>query len=208
MAGIGLYGFYYSKATLTGGVLTGYTGVKQAGGAITANFSRQETDTNSLWANNRETETDAQAGSGGTLELTLDRLTADGQSDLFGTTARTATVTVDGEEVDGTGYDDTGAETPNPVGVAFIRQHQEDNNRNIHEAVIYSYVTFTRPEEDAQTIGADGVTWQTPELSGAVSGPSVTGTYPWRKKYRFTTQAAAEQFIADYFAAPTAGGEA
>ena len=51
-----------------------------------------------------------------------------------------------------------------------------------------------------RTIGADGITWQTPQLTGTVSGAVVTGAKPWKKKFVFPSQAAAEQFITDYFA--------
>lgn len=208
MAGIGLYGVYYSKGTLTDGVLTGYQGVQQMGKAISANFTRATTgDDNDLWANNGIAETDGQASSGGELELNLDRLVQQAQEDLFGLTADTKKVTVGGEEITGSGISETGNEIANVVGVAFIRQHQEENDRGIHEAVIYAYVSFTQPDEEAQTIGADGVTWQTPTISGTVSGGAVTGTYPWRQKYRFPTQSAAVAYIQSVFAAPVTPGE-
>lgn len=206
MAGIGLYGVYYSKGTITDGVLSGYTGANTMGKAISASYENAESNDNRLWANNSVAETDASAGAGGTLTLTLDRLLAAAQVDLFGLTSKTATVTVGGDEVEGTGFDDTGAETANAVGVAFIRWKQENNSRAIYEAVIYSYCTFAEPTEEMQTYDGDnGVEWQTPELTATVSGPSVTGTYPWRKRYTFPSQAAAVQFITDYFAAPTQG---
>lgn len=210
MAGIGLYGVYYSKGTITDGVLTGFTGVKEMGKAVSASFEPAESSDNRLWANNSVAETDASAAAGGTLSLTLDRLTADAHVDLFGLTSKTTSVTVGEDTVEGTGYDDTGEEQANAVGVAFIRWKQENNSRQIHEAVIYSYVTFSPPSDEYETYdGDDGVEWQTPELEGAVSGNSVTGTYPWRKRYTFPSQAAAVQFITDYFAAPTAqdGGD-
>ena len=56
------------------------------------------------------------------------------------------------------------------------------------------------PSDEYETLG-ESVEWQTPELEATVSGGSVTGTYPWRKRYRFPSQAAAEQFITGYFAA-------
>lgn len=201
MAGIGLYGVYYSKATITSGVLTGYNGVQTMGKAIEASFEQAEAGDNNLWANNAIAETDGSGAQGGTLTLTLDQLKAAAQADLFGLTQTTATVTVSSTQVTGTGFDYDGNETANVVGVAFIRQHQEQNSRNIHEAIIFSYATFQEPNISAQTIGADGITWQTPELTGTVSGAVVTGAKPWKKKFVFPSQAAAEQFITDYFAA-------
>lgn len=201
MAGIGLYGVWYAKCTMVNGVVTGYGGAKLMGKAISANFAREAADVNALWANNGEAERDAQQAAGGTLTINLDRLIQEAQEDLFGLTAATESVQVGGETVQGTGLNETGNETPAPVGVAFIRQHQENNLRNIHEAVIYACATFTPPDEEAQTIGEDGVTWQTPTIEGSVSGPAATGTYPWRKKFRFPTQAAAEAFITQFFAA-------
>ena len=202
MAGIGLYGVYYSKAVVTGGVLTGYSGVQQMGKAISANFEPGDAGDNNLWANNAIAETDASAAAGGTLTINTDRITDQAYQDLFGLTAATATVTVDGETVTGNGYDYTGNESANPVGVAFIRWKQENNVRTIHEAVIYSYCTFAEPSEEMTTYnGDDGIEWQTPELEATVSGGLTTGTYPWRKKYTFPSQEAAIQFITNYFAA-------
>ena len=203
MAGIGLYGVYYSKATVTDGVLASYNGVKTMGKAISASFEAAEGSDERLWANNTVAETDAGASAGGTLTLTLDKLTNDAYVDLFGLTSKTESVTVGGDSVTGTGYDSTGAEAANAVGVAFIRWRQESNVRTFYEAVIYSYVTFNEPSEEFATYnGVDGVAWQTPELEGAVSGGIVTGALPWRKRYTFPSQAAAVQFITDYFAAP------
>lgn len=191
MAGIGLYGVYYSKAVLTDGILTGYSGIKQMGKAISASFEPVDQGGNPLYANNGIAERDLASGAGGTLELTIDRLTADAQSDLFGLTP----VTEDGAS----GYNYTGDELANPVGVAFIRWKQENNVRTIHEAVIYSYVVFDTPSDEYQTM-EENVEWQTPELSGTVSGGAVTGAKPWCKKFTFSTQEDAIDFITAYFA--------
>lgn len=205
MAYIGLYGVYYSKATLnTDGAIASYTGVKTAGKAIAASFTPNEAGDNSLYANNSIAEKDSASSAGGTLTMTLDRLKEDAITDLFGLTKTTASVTVGSETVTGSGFNYTGNETPNTVGVAFIRQKQEDNDRGHHEAVIYSGVMFKLPSETANTIG-ETIEWQTPEIEGHVL--TNTGTLPWAKKYTFPTQAAAEQFITDYFAAPTPPGE-
>lgn len=201
MAGIGLYGIYYSKATVTDGVLTGYQGVQQMGKAISANFEPADAEDNRLWANNAIAETDGMATSGGTLTVNVDRITNQAHQDLFGLTSETVSVTVGGESVTGTGYDYDGTESANIVGVAFIRWKQELQDRGIYEAVIYSYCSFKEPTEEMTTYDGDnGIEWQTPELEATVSGSTVTGEYPWRKKYTFPTQAAAIQFITDYFA--------
>ena len=94
MAGIGLYGVYYSKATLTSGVPTSYGTVKTMGKAISATFEPAETGGNPLYANNSIAETDAALVAGGTLTLTLDRLTMEARGDLFGLTMTTTTITV------------------------------------------------------------------------------------------------------------------
>lgn len=194
MAGIGLYGIYYSKGTLTDGVLQSYTGVQQMGKAISASFEPVDAGGNPLYANNGIAERDLAATSGGTLELTVDRLSAAAQGDLFGLNLTT--------EDGGQGFNFTGNEVANPVGIAFVRWRQEDNVRTYHEAVIYSYVTFDYPSEEYQTM-EDSVDWQTPTLSGTVSGGAMTGSYPWAKKFTFSTQADAIAFITSYFAAPT-----
>lgn len=196
MAGIGLYGVYYSKATLTNGILTGFGGVETMGKAISASFEPSEADNNPLYANNGIAERDASAGAGGTLTLTLDRLTQDAYADLYGLTKQVTTVS----SVSGTGFDYTGNELSNPVGVAFVRWNQEDNSRAHYEAVIYSYVLFNPPSDEYQTLG-ESVEWQTPEISGTVSGGAVTGTYPWKKVYEFPDQASCISFITSYFAA-------
>ena len=197
MAGIGLYGVYYAKASLTNGVLTGYTGgVKTMGKAISATFDPAEANDNPLYANNGIAERDASGGSGGTLNVTLDQLDRTAMGDLFGLTAATSVVS----GVTGTGFDFTGNELSAPVGVAFVRWNQINNDRANYQAVIFSYVMFSPSSESYQTLG-ESVDWQTPELSGIVSGGAVTGTKPWKKVYDFATQEAAIQFITNYFAA-------
>ena len=200
MAYIGLYGVYYSKATMVGGEVSAYTGLETMGKAISASFEPNDGGENNLYANNGIAETDATGAAGGTLTLTLDHLDADAIADLFGLTKTTESVTVGGTTVTGTGFDYEGNEVANTVGVAFIRQKQENNSRNLHEAVIYSAVTFKFPSEEANTLG-ESVEWQTPEIEGTVT--TNTGTYAWRKAFTFPSQAAAEQFVSDYFAAPT-----
>jgi hypothetical protein len=198
MAYIGLYGVYYSKATLTDGQVDGYSGASTMGKAISATFTPQDSGENNLYANNAIAETDSAAAAGGTLSLTIDRLKADAIADLFGLTKKTESVTVGTTTVSGTGFDYTGNESAATVGVAFIRQKQEDNDRNFHEAIIFSAVTFSYPSDDAQTLG-DSVEWQTPTIEGTITAN--TGALPWCKRYTFPTQAAAEAFIEDYFAA-------
>lgn len=197
MAGIGLYGVYYAKASLTNGVLTGYTGgVKTMGKAISATFDPAEANDNPLYANNGIAERDAAGGAGGTLNVTLDQLDRAAMADLFGLTAATSVVS----GVTGTGFDITGNELSNPVGVGFVRWNQINNSRANFQAVIFSYVMFSPSSESYQTLG-ESIEWQTPELSGIVSGGAVTGTKPWKKVYDFATQEAAIQFITNYFAA-------
>ena len=196
MAGIGLYGVYYAKASLTNGVLTGYGGVKTMGKAISATFDPAEANDNPLYANNGIAERDASGGAGGTLTVTLDQLDRAAMGDLFGLTAATSVVS----GVTGTGYDFTGNELSAPVGVAFVKWNQINNDRSNYQAVIFSYVMFSPSSESYQTLG-ESVEWQTPELSGIVSGGVVTGAKPWKKVYDFATQEAAIQFITNYFAA-------
>jgi len=196
MAGIGLYGVYYSKATLTNGVLTGYSGIETMGKAISATFEPADTNDNPLYANNGVAERDAVGGAGGTLSLTLDRLTEDAYADLFGLTKKTATVGT----VTGSGFDFSGDELANAVGVAFIRWAQEENDRGHYQAVIFSYVMFSPPSDEYQTMG-ESVEWQTPEIEGTVSGGAVTGALPWKKVYDFPDQDSAISFITSYFAA-------
>ena len=195
MAGIGLYGVYYSKATLTNGVLTGYGGVKTMGKAVSATFDPADTADNPLYANNGIAERDASGGAGGTLTVTLDQLDRTAMGDLFGLTAATSVVS----GVTGTGYDFTGNELSAPVGVAFVKWNQINNDRSNYQAVIFSYVMFSPSSESYQTLG-ESVEWQTPELSGIVSGGAVTGAKPWKKVFDFATQEAAIQFITNYFA--------
>ncbi len=201
MAYIGLYGVYYSKATMSAdGNVASYTGLETMGKAISASFEPSEGDTDKLYANNGVAETDGSASAGGTLTLTLDHLGADAIADLFGLSKTTESVTVGGQSVSGTGFDYEGDEIANTVGVAFIRQAQKSNSRAYHEAVIYSAVTFKFPSDEAETLG-ESVEWQTPEIEGTVT--SNTGSLPWCRKFEFPTQAAAIAFITEYFAEPT-----
>lgn len=199
MAGIGLYGVYYSKCTMADGVVTGYGGVETMGKAISASFEPTEGDNNPLYANNAVAENDASSGSGGTLTLTLDRLKQDAAADLFGLTKKTVSVTVDGETVSGTGFDYTGDEQSAPVGVAFIRWNQIEDNREHHEVVLFRRVTFSMPTTEAETLG-ESIEWQTPEISGVVAGKEGDGTNPWYQIYDFPSQAAAEAYITSQFA--------
>ena len=196
MAGIGLYGVYYSKCALSDGVLTGYSGIQTMGKAISASFEPADANDNPLYANNGIAERDAAGGAGGTLNVTLDQLGQAAMADLFGLTAATSVVS----GVTGTGFDFTGNELSAPVGVAFVRWNQINNDRGHYQAVIFSYVMFSPASEDYQTMG-ESVEWQTPELSGIVSGGAVTGALPWKKIFDFATQEAAIQFITNYFAA-------
>lgn len=199
MAGIGLYGVYYAKATITNGVVTGYDTVKTMGKAISANFEPAEAGNNPLYANNSIAETDVSLVAGGTLTLTLDRLKPEAQADLFGLTSKTASVTVGSETAAGNGFEYTGNENAAPVGVAFIRQSQEEQDRNIHDVLIYTYCTFNEPAESFETLG-ESVEWQTPEFEATVSGAAVTSPKPWRVIMRFTSQAAAIEYINQFFA--------
>ena len=203
MAGIGLYGVYYSKAIISDGVVTGYSGVSTMGKAISASFEQAEANDNPLYANNGIAEHDSHAGSGGTLTLTLDRLTQAAAADLYGLTLKTSTVEVASTTVTGTGFDYTGDEQSVTVGVAFIRWCQENDDRNKHEVVIFRNVTFGFPNIDAQTLG-DTIEWQTPEIQGTVIGKEGDGTNPWFLTRVFPSQAAAEQFITNQFAAGAA----
>lgn len=207
MAGIGMYGVYYSKATITNGVVTGYTGgSKMMGKAISATFEPNTPDDNPLFANNGEAENDSSGASGGTLTLTLDRLTQEAAADLYGLTVEDVEVTVGdtpGTKVEGTALKYTGNEQSAPVGVAFIRQNQVDGVRN-HEVILYRRATFSMPADSAQTMG-ESIEWQTPEIEASVMGLEGDGTNAWFEQVIFPTQEAAIAYITNYFAAPTGG---
>lgn len=206
MAGIGMYGVYYSKATITNGVVTGYAGVQTMGKAISASFEPNTPDDNPLYANNAVAENDSSGASGGTLTLTLDRLTQEAAADLYGLTVEDVEVTVGdkpGTQVEGTALKYTGNEQSAPVGVAFIRQNQVDGVRN-HEVILYRRSTFSMPADSAQTMG-ESIEWQTPEIEGTVMGLEGDGTNAWFEQVIFPTQEAAIAYITNYFAAPTGG---
>ena len=206
MAGIGMYGVYYSKATIANGVVTGYAGVKTMGKAISASFEPNTPDDNPLYANNSVAENDSSGASGGTLTLTLDRLTQEAAADLYGLTVEDVEVTVGetpGTQVDGTALKYTGNEQSAPVGVAFIRQNQVDGVRN-HEVILYRRATFSMPADSAQTMG-ESIEWQTPEIEASVMGLEGDGTNAWFEQVIFPTQEAAIAYITNYFAAPTGG---
>ena len=206
MAGIGMYGVYYSKATIANGVVTGYAGVQTMGKAISASFEPSTPDDNPLYANNAVSENDASGASGGTLTLTLDRLTQDAAADLYGLTVEDVEVTVGdtpGTQVEGTALKYTGNEQSAPVGVAFIRQNQVDGVRN-HEVILYRRATFSMPADSAQTLGGS-IEWQTPEIEGTVMGLEGDGTNAWFEQVIFPTQEAAIAYITNYFKAAVGG---
>ena len=195
MAGIGLYGVYYAKATLNDGIVASYGTVKEMGKAISATWEQAEQNANPLYANNGIAERDAAAGGGGTLNLTLDRLKQEAAQDLFGLTGTSTVIS----GVTGTGYDYTGNEISNPVGVGFIKWSQEENDRSHYTALVYAYALFSPPSENFQTMG-ESVEWQTPEISATVSGSTVTGSFPWRAVRDFPDQASAIAYINRFFA--------
>ena len=206
MAGIGMYGVYYSKATIANGVVTGYAGVKTMGKAISASFEPNTPDDNPLYANNAVAENDSSGASGGTLTLTLDRLTQEAAADLYGLTVEEVEVTVGetpGTQVDGTALKYTGNEQSAPVGVAFIRQNQVDGVRN-HEVILYRRATFSMPADSAQTMG-ESIEWQTPEIEASVMGLEGDGTNAWFEQVIFPTQEAAIAYITNYFKAAVGG---
>ena len=194
MAGIGMYGVFYAKATVQNGVVTGYTGgTKMMGKAVSASFEPNTPDDNPLYANNGEAENDSSGASGGTITMTLDRLTLDAAADLYGLQVVETQVTVNGEQATGRGLRYTGMEQSAPVGVAYIRMNQEDGVRK-HEVVLYRRATFSMPSENAQTMG-ESIEWQTPEISGSVMGMEGDGTNPWYETMVFPTQAAAIAYV-------------
>lgn len=207
MAGIGMYGVYYSKASVANGVVTGYAGVQTMGKAISASFEPNTPDDNPLYANNAVAENDSSGASGGTLTLTLDRLTQAAAADLYGLEVEDVSVNVGaspGTPVEGTALKYTGNEQSAPVGVAFIRQNQVDGVRN-HEVVLYRRATFSMPTEEAQTLG-ESIEWQTPEIEASVMGLEGDGTNAWYEQVIFPTQEAAIAYITQYFAAPEDDG--
>lgn len=198
MAGVGLYGVFYAKATVQAGVVTGYTGgTKLMGKAISAEFTPNTTDDNPLYANNGVAENDSSGASGGTITMTLDRMTLDTAADLYGLEVEETTVMVEGQPVTGRGLKYTGTEQSAPVGVAYIRMNQEDGVRN-HEVVLYRRSTFSMPAQSAQTMG-ESIEWQTPEIEGSVMGMEGDGTEPWFQTFVFPSQAAAIAYIESIF---------
>ena len=198
MAGIGLYGVFFKKCVKEEGVTTGYEGtLTMMGKAVNASFEPNTPDENPLYANNGVAENDSSSGSGGTLTMTLDRMTLDVASTLYGTTVQEVSVQVGGETVNGTEIAYKGSEQSVPVGVAYIKLHQEDGIRN-HEVVFYREATFTRPGDEAETMG-ESIEWQTPEVEGIVAGLQGTGDEPWFRQSRWPTQAAAIAYVYSLF---------
>lgn len=198
MAGIGLYGVFYSKCVKTDGVVTGYEGgVKLMGKAISAGFEPNTPDENPLYANNGISENDISTGSGGALTMTLDRMTLETSADLYGTTVKDVSVMVGEESVSGKEIEYKGDETSVPIGAAYIKLQQEDGVRS-HEVVWYREMTMSRPGEDAQTKG-ETIEWQTPEVEATVAGLQGDGTMPWYRASRWPTQESAIAYIHTLF---------
>lgn len=198
MAGIGMYGVYYAKCVKNEGVTNGYSGgVKTLGKAISANFTPNNPEDNPLYANNGVAENDSSSASGGTLDMTLDRLKQDAAADLYGLVVEEVTVNVGGTEVTGQALKYRGNEQSAPVGVGFVRMHQQDGIRK-HEVVLYRSVIFGMPPDGAQTMG-ESIEWQTPEISGTVQGLEGDGSEPWFESVVFPSQEAALEYIYDRF---------
>lgn len=204
MAGIGMYGVYYAKCVKVEGITTGYTGgIKMLGKAISASFEPNNPEENPLYANNGVAENDTSSAAGGTLTLTLDRLKQDAAADLYGIETEEVTVNVGTTEVTGHALKYRGNEQSFPVGVAFVRMHQEDGIRR-HEVVLYRSVTFSMPSTDAQTMG-ESIEWQTPEIEGTVQGLEGEGKDPWFQSVVFPSQEAALEYIYAQFKELTEG---
>ena len=198
MAGIGLYGVFYSKCRKNGGVVSGYDGdVKMMGKAISAGFEPNTPEDNPLYANNGIAENDNSTGSGGGLTMTLDRMTLETAADLYGTEVKDVEVTVGEQTVTGKEIVYKGDEVSAPIGVAYIKMQQEDGER-MHEVVFYREVKMSRPGEDAQTMGGT-LEWQTPEVPGDVDGLQGDGSQPWYRASRWPSQEAAIAYIFTLF---------
>lgn len=206
MAGIGLYGVFYSKCEKTDGVTTGYDGVvKMMGKAVSVSFEPNVPDDNPLYANNAIAENDISAGNGGEITLTLDRMTLETHADLYGTTVEEVTVQVNGQAVNGKEIVYTGLETSTPIGAAYIKLHQEDGAR-AHEVVFYREMSMTRPGDDAETMG-ESIEWQTPEMTATVAGMQGDGANPWYRISRWPTQEAAISYIYQLFGAEASAAQ-
>ena len=198
MAGIGLYGVFYSKCVKENGVTTGYDGaVKMMGKAISASFEPNVPEDNPLYANNGVSENDLSAGSGVDLTMTLDRMTLDTHADLYGSQVSEVTVEVNGEPVTGKEISYKGSEVSTPIGAAYIKLHQESGVRQ-HEVVFYREVTMSRPGDEASTM-KEAIEWQTPEVSATVQGLQGDGSEPWYRASRWPSQEAAIYYIFSLF---------
>lgn len=198
MAGKGLYGVYYKPCVKEGGVVTGYSGTtKMMGNAIQANFAPTTATENPLYANNQKTENDNSSGSGGSLALTLDRLTLDTMAELYNTTVEDVEVSVGGQTVKGKEVTFAGMETSIPVGMTYIKLHQEDGVTR-HEVLFYRECTISRPDDSARTMEGS-VSWQTPQVTVAVAGMQGDGSEPWQRMSSWETQEAAIAYIHKLF---------
>lgn len=198
MATKGLYGVFYKKCVKENGVVVGYDGsVKLMGKAIGASFAPNTPEEKPLYANNAIAENDTSAGSGGTLTLTLDRMSLDVAAELYGTTVKEVTVQVGGQSVSGKEIEYYGLETSAPIGTAYIKLQQMDGVQS-HEVLFYKEGTFTRPTDSAQTMG-ESVEWQTPEITGSIMGMQGDGSESWYRVSSWPTQEAAIAYIYQLF---------
>lgn len=199
MAGKGLYGVFYKPCVKSGDVTTGYSGkVALMGKAVGATFTPKTRSENPLCANNGVAENNASTNSGGSLALTLDRMTLDTAAALYGTEVQDVTVTVGGSQVQGKEIVYTGMEVSIPVGMAYVKLHQEDGVQ-WHEVMFYREGTFTLPADTARTMEEDTITWQTPQVTATIVGMQGDGSEPWYRSSRWPTQGAAIAYIYQLF---------
>ena len=198
MATKGLYGVFFKKCAKENGVVTGYDGtLALMGKAIRASFTPKTPEENPLYANNAIAENDTSAGSGGSLQLTLDRMTLAVAAELYGTTVQDVTVQVGEQTINGKEIEYRGLETSAPVGTAYIKLQQMDGVQS-HEVMFYREATFTRPADSAQTMG-ESVEWQTPEITGNIMGMQGDGGESWFRTSNWPTQEAAIAYIYHLF---------
>jgi phi13 family phage major tail protein len=183
MAKIGLRNFYYSVATeQSDGSLT-YSGATKPGKAISFSFEPNVSSA-TLYADDALAETDTSTN-GGTCTMGLDRYDLQTQATLLGHTY---------SEEDGvtSNKDDVAPY----VGLARIVTVMVDGNIG-YRAVIFPKVKFQEPSSDNSTKG-ETTEFGTYEIQGTVTTPA---DGDWRKEQIFTSQAAADSWIASYFGA-------
>ena len=188
---------WVAKYANNNGTVTYSGGIPLARG-VDVSLSVESADNNNFYADNVLAETDTQAFSSGTLNLTVDGLKAAALKLITGVTT-TQAVSFTGGTVTFDVWDDL-ASVPY-VGVGFVARYMEAGVTT-YVPIILRKVKFSDPEINAAT-QEESIDWQTQSLEAAIMRDD-TANHAWKMiGAEQSTEAAAYNAIKKFLTAAT-----